>query len=78
MFPDQSMCARGFGVRLVCQLCIHLSRAKGIALLHMYSELDVYFDGDMWGMLGGYKWIVMRGFLKQCLQGWLICCFVYQ
>jgi hypothetical protein len=54
MFLDQSMCVRGFGVLLVCQLCIHLSRAKGIALLHMYSELDVYIDGGMWELLDGY------------------------
>ena len=54
MFLDQSMCARGFGVLLVCQLYIHLSRAKGIVLLRMYSELDVYFDGGMWELLGGY------------------------
>jgi hypothetical protein len=28
----------------------------------MYSELDVYFDGGMWGLLGGYYWIVVRKF----------------
>ena len=44
MFLDQSMCARGFGVLLVCRSCILLSRAKDIALFHMCNELDVCFD----------------------------------
>ena len=51
MFLGQSTCVGGFGVLLVCQLCICLSHAMGIA---MCSVVGVYFDSGMWKLLDGY------------------------
>ena len=78
MFLGQSTCVRGFRILSFCQLCIRLSHAMGIAGLHMCNVMGVYFDSGMWGLLGGYLWIVACKFLMRCLQGWLVYCFVYQ
>ena len=52
MFLGQNTCVKGFGVRLVCQLCIRLSHVMGIVGFHMCSVVGAYFGICMWRLWG--------------------------